>query len=371
MAADSFDRLIYIFVKKQFSLLHLLVSVGAVGMLILALPSRMDASPTQLCAKMLKDDLQLLCASRSQPQPREFLQSTTEPVWTPPKHCTTPAGTGQQPPEYLKDLSLQPMTGLGKLRLAPGSNSWGVPMANSTLEVNGKTLTFDDILYGYDLIFENLALFSYTSWFGVGVQQDPSDAFQLSSLIWREQPDLLIELGTNTGGGAILYATVMREYNAESLVLTIDPKDPAQDWASAVGKGCPTCRDVRCTQIWNSRNVRFLQGRGSDTHILSEVSQLVPRFKKVMVMHDGSHAYADVLEDLRNYDKFTTVGSYMVVQDTKMTRMYMPSVGNPYPLGSVRDFMQTNGKDRYVIDKQYEFLLYSQHHNGWLRKLRA
>jgi len=263
------------------------------------------------------------------------------------------------------------MAQLGELNVVPGSNRWGVPMANSTLAVNGKTLTFDDILYGYDLMFENLALFSYTTWFGVSTQQDPSDAFQLSSLIWREQPDLLVEIGTNTGGGAIFYATVMREYNPESLVLTIDPKDPAQDWAAAVGHGCQTCRDVRCTRIWNSKNIRFIQGRASEPKILAEIGRLAPRFRKVMVMHDGSHSYGDVLADLKAYDKFTTVGSYMVVQDTKMTRMYARMYGNPYPLGAVEDFLKGHGSGRYVVDKQYEYLLYSQHHNGWLRKVRG
>jgi len=182
---------------------------------------------------------------------------------------------------------------------------------------------------------------------------------------------LLIEIGTNTGGGAIFYATVMREYNPDSLVLTIDPKDPAQDWASQVGKACVNCKDVRCTKIWHSKNVQFIHGYSSEPKVLQQVQQIVPRFKKVMVMHDGSHFHGDVLTDLKSYDRFVPVGSYMVVQDTKMTRIYTPLNGNPYPLGAVEDFMRGQGKDRYVVDKQYEFLLYSQHHNGWLRKLKA
>ena len=60
---------------------------------------------------------------------------------------------------------------------------------------NPQVLTFDDVIYAYDVMFENLALFSHTMWFGVSVQQDPSDAFQLASLLWREQPDVLIEIG--------------------------------------------------------------------------------------------------------------------------------------------------------------------------------
>merc|ERR1719399_908939 len=161
-------------------------------------------------------------------------------------------------------------TDLGKVNIVPGVNEWGILMANSTVQVNGKVLTFDDILYGYDIMFENLALFSHTMWFGVSVQQDPTDAFQLSSLLWREQPDLLIEIGTNTGGGAIFYASVMREYNPNSLVLTIDPKDPAKDWAGAV-QGCPACKDVRCTKIWHSKNVKFILGYSSSAEVLAQV----------------------------------------------------------------------------------------------------
>jgi cephalosporin hydroxylase len=299
-----------------------------------------------------------------------FLQASAAGAADALPGCKEAAVPPEQRP-YVHDFSIGASAGAGSFNIVPGKNDWGIPMANSTLQINGKELSFDDILYGYDLIFENLGLFSFTSWFGVSTQQDPSDAFQLSSLIWREQPDLLIEIGTNTGGGAIFYATVMREYNAESLVLTIDPKDPSLDWAAAVGKGCPTCKDVRCTKIWHSKNVQFIHGYSSAPEVLAQVERIVPRFRKVMVMHDGSHFYQHVLQDLQNYDRFTTVGSYMVVQDTKMTRMYTPLNGDGYPLTASRHFMSGQGQGRYVVDKQYEYLLYSQHHDGWLRKVRA
>ena len=103
--------------------------------------------------------------------------------------------------------------------------------------------------------------------------------------------------------------------------------------------------------------------------VLQEVEKVVFTKKVVMVMHDGSHQYADVLNDLQKYDKFTSAGSYMIVQDTKMTRIYEPSTKSGYPLRAVEKFLETQGKDRYVIDKQFEHGLYSQHHNGWLKKL--
>ena len=59
----------------------------------------------------------------------------------------------------------------------------------------------------------------------------------------------------------------------------------------------------------------------------------------------------------------------MIVQDTKMTRIYEPTTKNGYALRAVEKFLSAQGKDRFVIDKQFEHGLYSQHHNGWLRKL--
>lgn len=368
--------------KPQFSALHVVTFSGLLTLIILNLHGSYD--PTA-CAKLLQEDLKILCRmhyadlglpaeageflkAAAPPQPKAIMPASmpSDPEIILPRECFAPA---PKSPPYASDIIMRPMADIGKLTVVPGVNEWGILMANSTVQVNGKVLTFDDVLYAYDIMFENLALFSHTMWFGVSVQQDPTDAFQLSSLLWREQPDLLIEIGTNTGGGAIFYANVMREYNPDSLVLTIDPKDPAKDWAAGV-QGCPACKDVRCTKIWHSKNVKFIHGFSSEPKVVAQVEQIVKGFKKVVVMHDGSHFYDDVLKDLETYDRFTPVGSYMVVQDTKMTRMYSKLFKNKYPLGAVEAFMKGQGRARYVIDKQYEFLLYSQHHNGWLRKLR-
>jgi len=378
----SSRQLLFLLLKPQFSGLHVILLSGLLTTAILSLHGSYDA---RACARVLQDDLNVLCRVRvghregdlilPPPALQQFMPAggaagatgSTEKGLDPiPAECSEPL---PETPPYATDIVMSAMSTIGQIEIVPGKNEWGIPMANSTVLVNDKLLTFDDILYGYDLMFESLALFSHTMWFGVSVQQDPSDAFQLSSLIWREMPDLLIEIGTNTGGGAIFYASVMREYNPDSLVITIDPKHPHFDWAASA-QGCPVCRDVRCTRIWNSKHVHFIHGYSSEPGVLLQVEKFLPRYKKVMVMHDGSHYYHDVLKDLQTYDKYTSVGSYMVVQDTKMTRMYGPVFRNPYPLGAVEEFMRGEGRGRYVIDKQYEYLLYSQHHNGWLKKIR-
>jgi len=158
----------------------------------------------------------------------------------------------------------------------------------------------------------------------------------------------------------------MREYNPQSLVVTIDPKDPKDDWAQGAFHGCHDCVQAQCTEVWHT-NIKFL--RGFSYEVFPEVKEIAKKYKKVMVMHDGSHFYDDVLKDLKLFDELTTEGSYMVVQDTKMTRMYSETMGNGYPLRAAEEFMRTQGKGRYVVDKKFEYSLYSQHHNGFLKKL--
>jgi len=54
---------------------------------------------------------------------------------------------------------------------------------------------------------------------GVALQQDPNDAFVIADMLWRVQPDLVIELGTSGGGSAHFFAHIMEAYNPNAKVI--------------------------------------------------------------------------------------------------------------------------------------------------------
>jgi cephalosporin hydroxylase len=58
---------------------------------------------------------------------------------------------------------------------------------------------------------------------GVSNQQDPLDAIAIADMLWRVQPDLVIELGTSGGGSVFYYSHIMERYNPSARLLTIDP----------------------------------------------------------------------------------------------------------------------------------------------------
>lgn len=274
----------------------------------------------------------------------------------------------------IKELALPVLDTLGgKVQASPdtGANRWGVPVPNITVEVSpGRVLTVDELVYGYDMVFEAMHLFSYTTWGRVPMQQDPADALAIADLLSRLQPDCFVELGTNTGGGAIFYAEVMQGYHPSPLVITIDVHEPTKNWDRHANKLCPHCVSVTCHPTWNKPGlIKFVQGFTSDPKVVSTVeSTLASRScKRTLVMHDADHRGFSVQSDLQIYHRFVPVGSYLIVQDTKLSRL---RGGRYTTMEAVEAFLESPaGKGRFQVDKRFEYLLFSHHHNGFMQRV--
>lgn len=244
-----------------------------------------------------------------------------------------------------------------------------------TLMVNGKILTVDDIVYGYEKLFETRAMYSQLTFMGYGLQQDPNDAFVISDLLWRVRPRLVIELGTSGGGGALFYARSMLGYDPHARVITIDPANgtaeldgtPLRNWNQIdMDTFCPHCEMPKDSTIFKNA-VTFI--RKLPVSALDDVKRiLAQRIYKgypVMVIEDSNHQYSVVKENLRAFADIVSPGAYFIVQDTRTGRQ---PVGTG-PTKAIREFMQTS--QEFVRDRRPEYLLFSQHSGGFLRKLRA
>ena len=102
----------------------------------------------------------------------------------------------------------------------------------------------------------------------------------MQDVMWRIQPDLIIELGTSGGGGAFFYATVMQYYNPHGRVITIDPAlqsdtqgvGPLRDWNQDLIKAhCAHCMPANETALWRSGMIRFIRGFPDAADVLKQV----------------------------------------------------------------------------------------------------
>merc|ERR1719316_690702 len=114
---------------------------------------------------------------------------------------------------FVPELDLKGLGFMTDHKLVPGGNAYGTPMAASTLVVNGKTLTYDDITYGYNRLWADLGLWQMQRWKGMRFFQSPMDAVAIQQLVWNVKPDLLIEIGTHGGGSAVFIADIMSSYS--------------------------------------------------------------------------------------------------------------------------------------------------------------
>lgn len=235
---------------------------------------------------------------------------------------------------------------------------------------NGVTLCGDQIIYGYDLMFERQSLFSLNTWLGVPNQQDPIDAMIIAELIQQEKPDLIIELGTNEGGGALFYASIMELINHGN-VITIDPNHFKNGgWIKN-----PRCSKIKCdaadsNYIWNKR-VTFILG--TPPHVIDEVEKLSKNANNIWLIEDSSHGYDMVLSNLNSYAHLVSKGGLLQVQDTKLSRFVCGLEGCSHksgPLDAVNDFLKDHSNE-FVMDRSLEYYRYTQHAKGWLRKINS
>jgi cephalosporin hydroxylase len=147
-------------------------------------------------------------------------------------------------------------------------------------------------------------------------------------IITELKPDLVIELGTNMGGGALYLADLM-EMMGHGRIHTIDIEDKAYN---DLMRDHP--RIERFVDGWE--NYEFVESDKRDT---------------VLIIDDASHTYQDTLAALRKFSSLVTVGSYYIVEDGIIQHLGMGRQYDGGPLRAIEEFL--NSTDEYIIDRQW------------------
>ena len=147
--------------------------------------------------------------------------------------------------------------------------------------------------------------------------------------MWRKKVDLVIEIGTMCGGSAIFYAKTMMDYNPAARVVTFDVRNEGDrmnlcksfsskrhDAPGGESLALPGLKHPFWRNLTTSGNIIPLMGPAS--HHLARLDELSASSKTVMVIDDGDHVTRAVLETWEVLHKYTSVGSYYLVQDTRL-----------------------------------------------------
>lgn len=183
---------------------------------------------------------------------------------------------------------------------------------------------------------------------GVKAIRCPFDYVIYQMLIGEVRPDLIIEIGSHEGGGAMYMSDLMRAYGIDGEIHTIDIMENARK------------------NLESYSNVKFF-GSGAESYDL----QLTTRFKKIMVIEDAAHTYECSINAIRKFAPVVSVDSYLVVEDGIINELGLEKEYNGGPIKAIRDFLSENSN--FKVDRKWcDFFGKNAtfNVNGYLKRIR-
>ncbi len=216
---------------------------------------------------------------------------------------------------------------------------------------------------GMDFVGKTAAAkYSYNfSWMGRPIIQFPQDMIAMQEILWRVQPDLLIETGIAHGGSLIYYASLM-ELIGKGRVLGID-----------IDIRSHNRREIEKHPM--AKRIDMIQGSAIDDDLAARVAERAAEVETVLVVLDSNHTHAHVKRELELYAPLVSVGSYCVVFDTVVEDMPPGSFPDrPWDIGNnpktaLHEYLNEN--DSFEIDAAvHEKILITVAPDGYLKRVR-
>jgi cephalosporin hydroxylase len=181
-------------------------------------------------------------------------------------------------------------------------------------------------------------------WLGVPIIQMPEDLILFQEIVYKTQPDLIIETGVARGGSIIFWASIQRLCGITGKVLGVDI-DIRQHARNAIIDS--NFRD----------EIYLLEGSSVEEQIVNQVKNYVSQHKKVMVVLDSNHTHEHVLSELEIYSNFVTKDCFMLVLDTVIDDLNIdpdrPWGPGSSPKSAVKEYMLKNPGD-FTQEQSYE-----------------
>lgn len=242
---------------------------------------------------------------------------------------------------------------------------------------NGRNAELIDAGYSFT-VASALRKYSYNYfWLGRPIIQYPQDIVAMQELIWRVEPDLIIETGIAHGGSLIFSASMLALLEMRDAVesgTTLDPKD-----AKRIVLGIDIdIRDHNRAAIEahpTASRVRMIQGSSIAPEIVLQVKRVARDYKRILVCLDSNHTHDHVLAELEAYAPLTSPGSYCVVFDTIVEDMpaeiFLDRPWGPgdNPKTAVREYLRSHPE--FEIDKSIQQkLLITVAPDGYLKRVQ-
>lgn len=180
---------------------------------------------------------------------------------------------------------------------------------------------------------------------GTPIQKCPFDLFVYQEIINDIRPDIIVECGTASGGGALYLSSICDLIN-HGEVVTIDI--------------------VELENRPKHNRLTYLMGSSTSDEIFNKVKEMVKDKESVLVILDSDHSKDHVLKEMQMYNPLVTKGSYMIVEDSNVNSHPVQPNHGPGPMEAIDAFMESNND--FEIDRSREKHYLTFNPRGYLKK---
>ncbi len=154
--------------------------------------------------------------------------------------------------------------------------------------------------------WQNKHVYTFT-WMGRPIIQLPEDMIRTQEVLYRLQPDVIVETGIAHGGSLIYYASLCKLFG-KGRVIGIDIEIRPHNRSA-----------LESHELFE--RITLIEGDSNAPNTVELVKSLIRPGETVLVMLDGCHTRDHVAQELENYSPLVTVGSYIVAADGLMQEL--------------------------------------------------
>jgi cephalosporin hydroxylase len=162
---------------------------------------------------------------------------------------------------------------------------------------------------------------------GIKAIRCPFDYVIYQMILNEVKPDLVIEVGTNIGGGA-LYIADLLDANGKGILHTIDILDMVN------------------SKVKEHNRIKFFTKGWEDYDL-----ELTKGFETILIIEDASHLFKDSIGILNKFHEIISVGSYFIIEDGIINELGLEKNYQGGPLKAIREFLPNHPE--YIVDRKW------------------
>lgn len=193
------------------------------------------------------------------------------------------------------------------------------------LDIFKKVSPDEKVDFNLNSIYEGHFKITYK---GITAIKCPFDYVILQMILFEVKPDLIIEIGSSSGGTALYLADLMKLFEINGEIHSIDVTDHAKK------------------NIGHDPRIKFFD-QGWENYDLKNAEN----FTKILVIEDAVHSYECTIGAMNKFAHLVSKDSYFIVEDGIVDALNMVHHFNGGPLKAIREFLPQNPD--FFVDRKW------------------